>query len=109
MDTFSTQVGKSERIQANPVDDLHVPQPITGNVSYTSSNEAVATVTPNAGAAGQIQVDVKGVAAGSAIITATAQDAESPAKQFSGAFTINVTAPATPHASTFDFADIGPV
>lgn len=108
MQSFGLKVGQTRRIQANPVDDLDQPQPITGNVSYASSDTTLATATANAGASGQVQVDVHGVAVGTIIVTASALDTQSPAVPFSTPFQVVISAAdVTPHASAFDFVDQG--
>jgi hypothetical protein len=108
MQSFGLKVGQTRRIQANPVDDLNQPQPINGNVSYASSDATLGTATPNAGAAGQTQVDVKGLAVGTITVTASAQDTQSPSVTFSTPFQVVITAAdVVPHASAFDFVDQG--
>lgn len=108
MQSFGLKVGQTRRIQANPVDDLDQPQPISGNVSYSSGDPALATTQANAGAAGQVQVDVHGVAVGTILVTASALDTQTPPASFSTAFQVVISpADVTPHASAFDFVDQG--
>ncbi len=104
---FTANVGETRRIQANAVDDLDAPQPFSGNVSYVSSDSTIATAVANAGAPGSIQVDCKGIAAGTVVVTASAQDTQSPPHPFSSSFTFVVSAPPPPHATKFDFVDEG--
>ncbi len=107
MSSFAVNVGQTRRIQANAVDDLDAPQPFSGNVSYVSSDPTIATATPNAGVGGQIQVDCKGIAPGTVVVTASANDTQTPAHPFSSSFTFVVSAPPPPHATKFDFVDEG--
>lgn len=107
METFSVPVGRTRRITANPVDDSNSPQPITSNVTYTSSDPSIATAIDNAGAPQQTQVDVAGLIAGTAVITASALDAQSPPQLFSSTFTVAIEPATAPHATKFNFVDEG--
>lgn len=108
MPNFDVLVGKSIVIQANPLDDADKPQILTSPVSYVSSNDAFATVTPDPLAAGSVQVDVGGAGEGVAVITASAMNDEDPPRQISSSFSVTVKAPVVvaSHATHFDFVQI---
>jgi uncharacterized protein YjdB len=107
---FTAEVGKSERIEATPINKASGnSEPTSGTVTWASSDPAIATATVNAGAAGGFQCDIKGVAPGTVTISATGQDTQTPPHSFTGSFQFVVTAVVVPQADGFTFKDLGPV
>lgn len=99
--------GVAHRIESTAKGDQNEVEPINGTYSYTIDNGAIASISPNAGSGSLNQVDCAPLAAGSAVVTASTQNAAG--ATITSQFQLVVTAPPPPQATHIDFADLGPL